>query len=86
MHTATKRRNEVFGPKLLAFNASLHKVFPIWEKVNLDFVANCLNVPNHASFGPPNTTYDPNNANIHGQITSVSNNARSFELAAKLKF
>jgi len=81
-----ERRNSVFGPKLLAFNASLHKVFPIWEKVNLDFMANCLNVPNHASFGPPNTTYDPNNANVHGQITSVSNNARSFELAAKLKF
>lgn len=81
-----ERRNSVFGPKLLAFNASLHKVFAIGEKVNLDFMANCLNVPNHASFGPPNTTYDPNNPNVHGQITSVSNNARSFELAAKLKF
>jgi len=79
-----ERRNPVFGPKLLAFNASLHKVFPIGEKVNLDFVANCLNVPNHASFGPPNAAFDPNNPNA--SITSVSNNARAFELAAKLKF
>jgi hypothetical protein len=30
------RRNSVYGPSLNLFNASMHKVFPIWESTKFD--------------------------------------------------
>jgi hypothetical protein len=82
-------RNMVFGPKLTAINASLHKVFPIWGNVKLDFFANCTNFPNHPSFGDPDGNIDngnPANPTDHGQINSTTVGGRNIEMVAKLKF
>ena len=52
-------RNSVFGPGLQEMNTSLHKNFPIWERVSFDFSVNATNVLNHPSFSQPDPVIGP---------------------------
>jgi hypothetical protein len=76
-------RNSLYGPHLTAVNMSLHKVFRITERVNMDFSANATNVLNHPSFALPDRLIGPGH---FGQITGTSVGSRQMELIAKIRF
>lgn len=76
-------RNSVYGPGVYVMNASIHKTFPIWERVSFDFSADATNVLNHPSFGQP----DLNIGGTHSaQITSTTVGGRNLMLVGKLRF
>ena len=76
-------RNSVYGPGVYVMNASIHKVFPIWERVSFDFSADATNVLNHPSFGQP----DLNIGGTHSaQIRSTTVGGRNLMLVGKLIF
>ncbi len=77
------RRNSVHGPDLTEVNAAMHKTFAIWERVNLDLSINAENLPNHPSFGLPDSTIGPGHT---GQIFSTTVGGRSVQWVAKLRF
>lgn len=77
------RRNSIYGPGLNVLNASIHKVFKIYEGVVFDFSANATNALNHPSFGFP----DLNIGGTHtAAINSVTQGGRTMELIGKIKF
>ena len=77
------RRNSLYGPGLHVINGSLHKTFPIWERVSFEFSANATNLINHPSFANP----DPDiGGKHHAQITSVNEGGRIVELVGKIRF
>ncbi len=77
------RRNSVYGPSLHEINGSIHKSFPIWERVSFDFAANATNLFNHPSFGEPDAVIGPGHT---AQITGVNVGGRTVELVGKVRF
>ncbi len=77
------RRNSVYGPGVYVMNSSIHKVFPIWERVSFDFSANATNVLNHPSFAQPDLNIGPGHT---GQITGTTVGGRNLMLVGKLRF
>lgn len=75
-------RNSFFGPKLIQFDAEISRLFPIKDRVNLDFRLEAFNVLNHPNFNNPNSTL---NASTFGQVTSAQG-ARVFQGAIKVLF
>jgi len=80
------QRNTVYGPDLKTANLALHKVFPVWEKVNLDLSLNAQNFLNHPSFGQPLTYLTGGIGFPFDAITSTTIGPRTFELIMKIKF
>ena len=76
-------RNSVYGPGLHVINGSIHKTFPIFERVSFDLSADATNLINHPSFALPDVNVGPNH---HAQITSVTEGGRVVELIGKLRF
>ena len=76
-------RNSVYGPGVYEMNASIHKVFPIWERVSFDFSANATNVLNHPSFSQPDSAIGPDH---NAQITGTTVGGRNLMLVGKLRF
>jgi hypothetical protein len=85
------QRNYFRGPRAFTFDASLGKIFPVWQdKVNLKFQANAYNVFNHPNFGSGGM-HIVNNASNFGQITGmdsplVSSGARVAQFSLRLDF
>jgi hypothetical protein len=52
------RRNSIRGPGAWNFDASLHKTFPITERVGMEFSADGIDVLNHHNFYVNTTTLD----------------------------
>jgi hypothetical protein len=77
------RRNSVYGPGLHVINGSIHKTFPIWERVSFDLAANATNLINHPSFANPDANIGPGH---HAQITGVNEGGRTVELVGKIRF
>ena len=77
------RRNSVYGPGLHVINGSIHKTFPIFERVSFEFSANATNLVNHPSFANPDNNIGTGH---HGQITAVTEGGRVLELVGKLRF
>ncbi len=77
------RRNSVYGPGIVQFNASLHKVFPFTERVNFDLSASATNLFNHPSFQQPDSLIGPGHV---GQIRNLTVGGRAMEIIGKLKF
>ncbi len=77
------RRNSVYGPSLHEINGSIHKTFPIWERVSFDFAANATNLFNHPSFSNPDPVIGPGHT---AQITGVNVGGRTLELVGKVRF
>lgn len=61
-------RNTLIGPGTFNIDFSAHKLFPITERVNLQFRAEFFNFLNHAQFNNPDTTLADS---TFGQITSA---------------
>ena len=78
-------RNVGAGPNQSIISGSLFKVFPIRERLNLQFRTECFNVANHPFFGNPNTSFG--NANF-GKMTSTAGGytPRQLQFALKLQF
>ncbi len=76
-------RNSVYGPGVYQMNASIHKVFPIWERLSFDFSANATNVLNHPSFAQPDLNIGPGH---NAQITGTTVGGRNLMLVGKLRF
>jgi hypothetical protein len=78
-----ERRNSVYGPGLTQLNASLHKSFPIRERITAEFSASATNLPNHPSFAQPDALIG---AGHTAKITGVTVSGRAMELVGKIRF
>lgn len=70
------------GPGYTSANFSLDKMFPIYERMNLQFRAEAFNVLNHPNFSNVDTGYGDGS---YGQITSARD-PRILEFALKMTF
>lgn len=77
------RRNSLFGPGFVNFDASLTKVTQIRESMNVEFRAEVFNLFNHPNFGLPVPTYT---APTFGQIFGTVGTARQIQFAVKFNF
>jgi len=97
----SERRNQFHGPPFRHADLSLFKTFPLTERFNLEFRAECFNISNTPNFAVPNSSMPvPNTitlSNINslaanptrfGQITAMNFNysPRVFQFALKLRF
>lgn len=91
-----EHRNQTYGPHDRRMDLSLFKTFPIYEKVSLQFRAECFNIFNIANFSTPNnqiTAWTPSGApdttnTSFGTISSTSNAEvpRQIQFALKATF
>ena len=78
------RRNNLYGPQFLLFNAALGKTFLLpWEHIGIEIRASANNVINHPSFSPPNATI---NGGTEGQINSLTVLGRTMQLYGRVFF
>ncbi len=77
-------RNSVNGPMFFQFDSQLSRMFPIGEKLNLDFRLEAFNVLNHPTFSNPGSG-NPSSSTF-GEITGTSNAARVFQGGIKVIF
>jgi hypothetical protein len=75
-------RNIIRGPGLVNLDLGLHKVFPINERLQLQFRAEFFDTLNHPIFDAPDLSYKDSTV---GQILT-SHTAREGQLALKLVF
>jgi len=71
------------GPLSFTDDVSLSKNVPIHEGWSLELRGEAFNILNKAAFSMPNTTVGSSNL---GYITSTSNNPRSIQVSAKVRF
>ena len=76
-------RNILRGPGLSNVDLSIHKSFPIHERLRFTFRAEAFNAFNHPSFSNPNANIE---AAQFGNITSTSVGARVMQFGGKLSF
>lgn len=70
----------LWGPSLFNIDLGLKRSFPIYENVKLLLEVNALNALNHVVFAAPGAVADGGTA--FGELTSVANTARDFQLHA----
>jgi hypothetical protein len=77
-------RNSVRGPGIFNTDISLSRIFPIKERVRLEFRADCFNLTNTPKFGNPTASVD---SGTFMQITStLSNNSTAVSLERQFRF
>ncbi len=71
-----------------AFNldASLSKNFPWGDSKNLQLRVESFNLTNNVHLGRPNVNFNTNDLSTFGRITSVRNQPRQFQFAARFSF
>jgi hypothetical protein len=74
--------NALYGPDALWLDMSVHKVFSITERQNLQFRFEMFNALNHVVFGQPDTSLSSAN---FGRIVN-GNDGRSIQMALKYRF
>jgi hypothetical protein len=88
-------RNTLIGPGLVSIDLSLVKSFGLGKGRNLQFKAECFNLPNHPNFSVPSgrTAFTGVQANgtpivapTWGRITSTTTTGRQIQLGLKLTF
>jgi hypothetical protein len=80
-----ERRNQLFGPHFRHLDFSLYKVFPITERLHVEFRAEAYNVTNTANFATPNATLG---GPLFGNVTSTIQEytPRQYQFALKLQY
>ncbi|MGD0128379.1 MAG: hypothetical protein ABSF46_23720 [Terriglobia bacterium] len=76
--------NSLYGPGFSNWDMGIFKIFPLSERIRLQFRAELFNWLNHPSFGNPNS--DISVPSQVGQIISTSSNPRSVQFALRLDF
>lgn len=74
----------LWGPSLFNLDLGLKRTFPIHESWQLLFEADALNALNHVVFAAPNAVV--NGGSSFGELTSVANTARDFQLSARVSW
>ncbi len=75
-------RNTMRGPHTSVFDAALLREFPL-DRANLEFRWEVFNVANTSLFGQPNSDFS---SGVAGQITALSGDQRTMQLALRLSF
>lgn len=75
-------RDVIHAPGHAQADLSLHREFPVKERMRLEFRAECYNLSNRANFGAPGTSFG---TSTFGVISSALP-ARQFQFALKLLF
>ena len=76
-------RNVLRGPHLFNWDMSLHKTFPITERVRFTFRAEAFNIWNNPEFANPASNIQ---AATFGNITATTTSARTVQLGGKISF
>ncbi|WP_263411522.1 carboxypeptidase regulatory-like domain-containing protein [Terriglobus tenax] len=79
-------RTQAYGmknPAQLSLDAAVRRTIPIHDAINFQFEVTASNVMNHPTLGNPNAVWG---TTAFGQISSISNTPRSFQLAGHLNF
>ncbi|MCX7063042.1 MAG: hypothetical protein NT024_00395, partial [Proteobacteria bacterium] len=71
------------GPGLVNLDTTIARVFPLSDRVRLDFRSEFFNMLNHVNFGMPNALIDNR---VGGAISSAAVAARQIQFAVKLVF
>ena len=82
-------RNTMIAPGVALVDASLTKVFPVHEGVNLDFRTEFFNLLNRANFGLPGNQLFNANGTIQGNagvINTTTTTSRQIQFGLKLRF
>jgi hypothetical protein len=72
----------LWGPSLFNLDLGLKRTFPIHEDVKLLFEVDALNALNHVVFAAPGAVVD--GGAKFGELTSVANTSRDFQLSARI--
>jgi len=78
-------RNSLNGPMYVQDDATLSRIFPIHEKLNLELRLEAYNVLNHPTFSNPSSG-GPTFGGSFGEIGGQSNSPREFQFAARVSF
>lgn len=73
----------LWGPSLFNIDLGVKRSFPIYENVKLLLEVNGLNALNHVVFAAPNAVVG---SGSFGELTSVANTARDFQLSARINW
>jgi hypothetical protein len=74
----------LWGPSLFNLDLGLKRSFPIYREAKLLFEVDGLNALNHVVFTSPNAVV--NGGSSFGELTSVANTARDFQLSARIQW
>jgi Carboxypeptidase regulatory-like domain len=74
----------LWGPSLFNLDLGLKRSFPIYREAKLLFEVDALNALNHVVFSAPNAQV--NGGSSFGELTSVANTARDFQLSARIQW
>jgi hypothetical protein len=78
------KRNSLYGPSFLQFNAALGKTFHLpWEGIGMEIRASANNVINHPSFGLPNAAIG---SGTEGTINGLNVYGRTMQLYGRIFF
>jgi hypothetical protein len=72
----------LWGPSTFNLDLGLKRTFPIHENLKLLFEVDALNALNHVVFAAPSAVV--NGGSSFGELTSVANTARDFQLSARI--
>jgi hypothetical protein len=78
------RMGILHGPGQANTDLSVIKMFPLWERTNLEFRSEFFNVLNQTNFQDPDNTVSDGPS--FGHITSTLSNPRIVQFALKLNF
>ena len=67
-----------------SWDAGIRRSFPIHERVDFTFQADCSNVTNHVQFGGLGVSLS--SLTSFGTISKQNNNARDWQFAGKINF
>ncbi len=74
----------LWGPSLFNLDLGLKRSFPLIRETKLLFEADALNALNHVVFTAPNAVV--NGGSSFGELTSVANTARDFQVSARIQW
>ena len=76
--------DNLWGPSLFNLDLGLKRTFPIYREAKLQFEVDALNALNHVVFSSPNAVV--NGGSSFGELSSVANTARDFQLSARIQW
>jgi len=65
------------------WDVRIYRKFPIWERLNVNFSVDLMNMTNHTQFAAPNIGVT---ASTFGTVTGTSNQPRIIQLNARIDF
>jgi hypothetical protein len=74
----------LWGPSLFNLDLGLKRTFPIYREAKLQLEVDGLNALNHVVFSAPNAVV--NGGSSFGELSSVANTARDFQLSARIQW